>query len=52
MVLASDAVVNDGTLVGDPTEGALVVFAPKGSLDVEATRQASPRLAQAPFDAA
>ncbi len=27
MVLASDAVVRDGELVGDPTEGALVVLA-------------------------
>ena len=27
MVLASDAVVRDGELIGDPTEGALVVLA-------------------------
>lgn len=52
MVLASDAVVKDGELVGDPTEGALVVFATKSGLDVEATHQAFPRLAEVPFDAA
>ena len=33
-------------------EGALVVFATKGGLDVEVTRQAFPRLAEVPFDAA
>ena len=33
MVLASDAVVEDGELIGDPTEGALVVLAEKGGLD-------------------
>jgi Ca2+-transporting ATPase len=32
MVLASDAVVNDGELIGDPTEGVLVVLAAKGAL--------------------
>jgi Ca2+-transporting ATPase len=52
MVLASDAVVKDGALVGDPTEGALVVFAAKGGLDVDTTRQTFPRLAEVPFDAA
>ncbi len=52
MVLASDAVVKDGKLVGDPTEGALVVFATKGGIDVETTRQEFPRLAEVPFDAA
>ena len=33
MALASDAVVKDGELIGDPTEGALVVLAEKGGLD-------------------
>src|SRR6516164_3255663 len=33
MVLCSDAVVRDGELVGDPTEGALVVLAAKGGID-------------------
>src|SRR4029077_14196267 len=39
-------------LVGDPTEGALVVLAEKGGLDAVATRQAYPRVAELPFDAA
>ncbi len=52
MALASDATVRDGDLVGDPTEGALVVLAAKGGLDVEETRRAYPRVAEVPFDAA
>ncbi len=52
MVLASDAVVRDGELIGDPTEGALVVLAEKGGLDAAATREAYPRIAELPFDAA
>ena len=50
MVLASDAVVKDGEMIGDPTEGALVVLAEKGGLDVAATRAAYPRVAELPFD--
>jgi Ca2+-transporting ATPase len=52
MALASDATVHDGTLVGDPTEGALVVLAEKGGLDAASTREAFPRVAELPFDAA
>ncbi len=52
MVLASDAVVNDGELIGDPTEGALVVLAEKGGIDTASTREAYPRIAELPFDAA
>jgi len=52
MVLASDAVVRDGELVGDPTEGALVVLAAKGGLSAAATRDLYPREAVLPFDAA
>jgi Ca2+-transporting ATPase len=52
MALAGDAVVTDGRLVGDPTEGALVVLAEKGHLDVAATRERYPRIAELPFDAA
>ena len=52
MVLASDAVVEDGALVGDPTEGALVVLAQKGGLMVQATRQEYPRVGEVPFDSA
>jgi Ca2+-transporting ATPase len=52
MALCADAVVKDGELVGDPTEGALVVLAEKGGLDAVATRQEYPRVAELPFDAA
>jgi Ca2+-transporting ATPase len=52
MALASDAVARDGALVGDPTEGALVVLAAKGGIDPVETRNAFPRVAVLPFDAA
>jgi Ca2+-transporting ATPase len=51
MALANDAVIRDGACVGDPTEGALVVLAAKGGLDVAETRASFPRLAEVPFDA-
>ena len=51
-VLASDAVVKDGELIGDPTEGALVVLAEKGGVSAVATRERYPRVATLPFDAA
>jgi len=52
MILACDAVVHDGELIGDPTEGALVVLGEKSGLDTTSTRQMYPRLAELPFDAA
>jgi Ca2+-transporting ATPase len=52
MVLASDAVVRDGELIGDPTEGALIVLAAKGGIDAVSTRERYPRIAELPFDAA
>src|SRR5262245_6408899 len=51
MALANDAVIRDGACIGDPTEGALVVLAAKGGLDVEETRRELPRVAEVPFDA-
>jgi len=51
MVLASDAVLSDGGLIGDPTEGALVALAAKGGIDAVLTRQVHPRIAELPFDA-
>ena len=51
MALANDAVIRDGACIGDPTEGALVVLAAKGGLDVEETRSTYPRVAEVPFDA-
>lgn len=39
------------TAVGDPLEAALVAFAGRCGLDVDAERQTYPRLAERPFDA-
>ena len=51
MVLASDATVaDDGAVVGDPTEAALVVLSAKLGVDAEETRRAYPRVAEVPFD--
>ena len=51
LVLDSDATVSDdGSVVGDPTEAALVVLAAKLGVDAEETRRAYPRLAEVPFD--
>ncbi len=52
MALCADAEVKDGGLVGDPTEGALVVLAAKGGVDPALTREQYPRVATLPFDAA
>ena len=52
ILLASDAVVNDGEMIGDPTEGALVVLAEKGGLDEKENRDRFPRVAELPFDSA
>jgi len=52
MALCADAEVRDGSLVGDPTEGALVVLAAKGGVDPALTREQYPRVATLPFDAA
>jgi P-type Ca2+ transporter type 2C len=49
-VVASDARLVDGKVVGDPTEGALLVLAYKAGLDIEGTRERCPRLATLPFD--
>ena len=49
-VVASDAALVDGKVVGDPTEGALLVLAHKAGLDIDGTRDRYPRLATLPFD--
>ncbi|MEW2570672.1 HAD-IC family P-type ATPase [Streptomyces sp. NPDC047070] len=52
-LVANDATLTrDGKVVGDPTEGALVVLGHKAGLDVEETRARLPRLATLPFDPA
>jgi P-type Ca2+ transporter type 2C len=53
LALACDAVLTpDGEMIGDPTEGALVVLAEKGGLDLTNTRERYPRVAELPFDTA
>ena len=51
-LVASDARLVDGKVVGDPTEGALLVLGYKAGLDIEGTRERLPRLATLPFDPA
>ncbi|GAA2791094.1 HAD-IC family P-type ATPase [Kitasatospora sp. CM 4170] len=49
-LIANDAKLVDGEVVGDPTEGALLVLGHKAGLDIEASRERYPRLATLPFD--
>ena len=52
MALCADARLDeDGELIGDPTEGALIVLAAKGGLDLDGVRPAtrvSPRCRSTP----
>ena len=50
MILCADAVLDGESLIGDPTEGALIVLAAKGGLDISETRATYPRIAEVPFD--
>lgn len=51
LCLDSDAVVSDdGAVVGDPTEAALIVLAAKMGVDAPLTRRTYPRVAEVPFD--
>jgi Ca2+-transporting ATPase len=50
MALCTDAVIRDGGLVGDPTDGAMVVLAEKSGIDVVRLRHERPRLLEIPFD--
>ena len=53
MALACDAVLTPtGEMIGDPTEGALVVLAEKGGVALGPTRERYPRVAELPFDTA
>jgi Ca2+-transporting ATPase len=49
-LITNDAKLVEGKVVGDPTEGALLVLGHKAKLDIEGTRDAFPRLATLPFD--
>ena len=51
MALCADARLDDaGDLIGDPTEGALIVLAAKGGIDLDGARARYPRVAEVPFD--
>ncbi len=50
MALCADARLDGESLIGDPTEGALIVLAEKGGIDVDGARQTYPRVAEVPFD--
>ena len=51
LCLCSDATVSDeGVVVGDPTEAALIVLAAKMGVDAALTRTEYPRAAEVPFD--
>jgi P-type Ca2+ transporter type 2C len=50
MALCTDSELRDGEVIGDPTEGALLVLAEKGGIDVAALRRERPRVLEVPFD--
>ena len=49
-IITNDAKLEDGKVVGDPTEGALLVLGHKAGLDIDASRARFPRLTTLPFD--
>ncbi len=49
-LIANDAKLVNGKVVGDPTEGALLVLGHKAKLDIEGTQANYPKLATLPFD--
>jgi Ca2+-transporting ATPase len=50
MALCADARLDGDSLIGDPTEGALIVLAEKGGIHVDGAREMYPRVAEVPFD--
>lgn len=49
-VLCNDAKIKEEEVIGDPTEGALVVLAAKGDKDQKLMNRSYPRLSEFPFD--
>ena len=49
-IVASDAKLVHGEVVGDPTEGALLVLGSKAGLHIDGCREKYPRVATLPFD--
>ena len=52
LVACNDSRVDDGKVIGDPMEAALLVLAQKGGLVPERVATELPRMAEIPFDAA
>ena len=50
MALCADARLDGEALIGDPTEGALIVLAEKGGISIDGAREMYPRIAEVPFD--
>jgi Ca2+-transporting ATPase len=50
LALCADATLDGDNLIGDPTEGALIVLAAKGGISIEDARKNFPRIAEVPFD--
>ena len=50
LALCTESDVRDGRLVGDPTEGALLVLAEKAGLERAAVAARMPRVGELPFD--
>ena len=48
--LCNDSKIEEGGVIGDPTEGALVVMAAKAGYDQATLEKAYPRLSEFPFD--
>ncbi len=50
--LCADSHIRNGELIGDPSEGALLALASKGSIELESLAEHEPRIAEIPFDSA
>ena len=52
LIACNDSRVDDGKVIGDPMEAALLVLAQKGGVEPVSVAQKLPRIAEIPFDAA